>query len=648
MPTELHFLRPLWLLALLPLGAVLIALWRQEAGRSVWRGVVDAHLLPHLLTGEGGSTRRLPLILLGLGWLLGTLALAGPVWERLPQPVFSTTAKRVILLDLSPSMNAADVPPSRLARARFEIQDLLAASREGQVALIAFGPEPFVVSPLTGDAQTIAAQVPRLATDLLPVPGTRRTDRALELAGQLLTQAGGAGGEIVLIADAIGPEAPAIAAARTLAQSGMRVSVLGVGTPQGAPEPRSDGGFVADRNGSVRIARLDRTGLEALAQAGQGIYLEPDPGDGDTSALLARSAGTHETLAQPGLTADRWQEEGPWLLLVLLPLAALAFRRGWLLPVLALAFVLPPTPGFAFGWDDLWQRVDQQAARTLAQGDAAAAAGRFEDPAWRAAARYRAGDYAGALADLEGQTGAESDYNRGNALTRLGRLDQAIAAYERALEQDAGLDDARQNLELARKLKERQKQSENQKDQKHQQDGKDREQGQDSEPKDNGQSTTSGDQGQSGHDRQAGKAGGADSQGNQGDSKPEGQSAEGKAQSQSEAAPGSEQAQSQTAGRTGQSPPPGAGDFGAGAREGEPAAALADADASPKPAEARGKGAGQPPAQSETGGVADLTPEARERQQSMEAQLRRVPDDPSGLLRQRFLLQHLRREGRLP
>ena len=563
MPPELHFLRPYWFIALLPLAGLLFALWRRPDGDSAWRRVVDAHLLPYLLSGTPGRSRRLPLVLLGLGWLVAAIALAGPVWERLPQPVFGTSAKRVILLDLSPSMNAADVAPSRLARARFEVLDLLRATREGQVALIAFGPEPFVVSPLTGDAQTIAAQVPRLSTDLIPVPGPRRTERALEQAGQLLRQAGSNGGEVVLIADGI-DGAPAIAAARALAESGVRVSVLGVGTAQGAPEPGPDGGFSNDRTGTVRIARLDRKGLEDLAAAGNGLYLEPDPGDRDTRALMALSAniGQQETMAQPGLLADQWREEGPWLLLALIPLAALAFRRGWLLPVLVLAIVLPPDPASALSWDDLWARPDQQAARSLAAGDGAAAAARFEDPAWRAAARYRTGDYTGALEDLTGATGPEADYNRGNALIRQGRLDEAIAAYERTLAQVPKHADASENLALARRLKAQQDQSKD-KDQEGQgkgqqgQDkgqkgeGKDRqEKGQDQAQQGQGQSGDKGAGG--GSDKDRASQGSDAGQGTQGD---QGRQAEGdKGDSQgSDANAGKDGAQAaqRHAGRTG-------------------------------------------------------------------------------------------------
>ncbi len=466
MPADLHFLRPPWFLALVPLLALLVVLWRRRARDQAWRGLVDAHLLPHLLVGTDGAPRRLPLALLGLGWLLAVTALAGPVWERLPQPVFAATAERVILLDLSPSMNAADIRPSRLARARFELLDLLRATKEGQVALIAFGPEPFLVSPLTSDAQTIAAQVPRLATDLIPVPGPRRTDRALEMAGELLAQAGAVGGDVILITDAVddGPsgedasESAAVAAARNLAASGVRVSVLGVGTSQGAPVPAAKGGFADDPSGAIRIAKLDREGLEALAAAGQGRYVALDAGDRDTLALADDSVlQAGKVVEQEGLATDQWREEGPWLLLALLPVAALGFRRGWLLPILALVVLLPPEPSWALGWGDLWQRPDQQAAQSFASGDHANAAERFEDPAWRAASRYRASDYKGALDDLAGLAGPESDYNRGNALARLGRLDEAIAAYERTLDQVPEHGDAKANLDLVRQLKERQK-----------------------------------------------------------------------------------------------------------------------------------------------------------------------------------------------
>ena len=685
MPAELHFLRPLWFLALGPLLALLFVLWRRRARDQAWRGLVDAHLLPHLLVGTDGEPRRLPLALLGLGWLLAVTALAGPVWERLPQPVFATTAERVILLDLSPSMNAADVRPSRLARARFELLDLLRATKEGQVALIAFGPEPFLVSPLTGDAQTIAAQVPQLATDLIPVPGPRRTDRALEMAGELLAQAGAVGGEVILISDGIGDGAsgvvagdpPAVAAARSLAESGVRVSVLGVGTPQGAPIPAAKGGFADDPSGAIRMARPDRRGLEAVAAAGQGRYVSLDAGDRDTLALTddgALQAG--KVVEQEGLAADQWREEGPWLLLALLPVAALGFRRGWLLPILALVVLLPPESSWALGWDDLWQRPDQRAARAFASGDAAGAAAGFADPSWRAAARYRAADYAEALDDLAGLSGPEADYNRGNALARLGRLDEAIAAYERTLDQVPDHEDAKANLDLVRQLKDRQEPPPQQsQDPEQSQSGSDGGQGQ-------SQAVDGSEAGDSSREAGEQPQGGQEHQENQGAGESEsgepGAGSEEAGQSQaSPGEPGADQAGSGQSGeaqagqpgeagaaRASEAPQgpgkePDAGDLGQSALGGEQevelppdqgAADRAEADSDGRTDRAQ-SGQGNPTGEGQPGaqgvGAQDLTPEQREQIQAMDAQLRRVPDDPAGLLRQRFLLQHLRREGRL-
>lgn len=648
--SELHLLRPWWLLALVPLGLLLVTLWRRRLGESIWLKLVDPHLLPHLLVGERGTPRRSPLLLLGVGWLLLVLALAGPAWERLQQPVFSTGAQRVILLDLSPSMNAADVAPSRLARARFEILDLLRASTEGQVALIAFGPEPFVVSPLTGDARTIAAQVPQLTTDLIPVPGPRRTELALRSASEMLDRAAGRGGELILVTDQLDDPAASLAMAQGLASLGRRLHVLVVGTEEGAPVPDPKGGFVKDGAGGIRIARRDSQPLRELARAGGGSYLEAEVGDRDTRTLVAGGLELADRVEETTLAADQWREEGPWLLLILLPLAALGFRRGWLLPVAALALVLPPGSSLAVGWPDLWARQDQQAARQLAAGDAQGAAERFRDPAWRAAASYRAGDFEAALAALAGSRGLDADYNRGNALARLGRLEEAAEAYERVLAQDPNQSDARHNLDLVRALLEQQDSSGS---------GPSSPDGSTAEaagqPEKGGEGDADGQNAdeqpqpppRESRESQAGEEGSGRGRGQAGAGSPEsgGEEAE-----QTPAPSGPTEAGTPpgdlAAGESGAGAPPGASDLGPEPLESGPDPAWPET-ADTAGTESSGR---RPEATSDPEGRAadGLTPREREQQAALEAQLRRVPDDPAGLLRQRFLLQHLRREGRLP
>lgn len=572
------FLRPLWFLALIPLAWLLWRLWRRRTDADTWSALVDPHLLPHLLVGGAERARRWPLVLLGVGWLILVVALAGPVWRQLPQPVFSLDVRSVILLDLSPSLNVADVSPSRLTRARFETLDLLKAMREGQVGLIAFGPEPFLVSPLSADANTIAAQVPMLSTDLIPVPGDRRTDRALEMAAGMLERAGGGAGYVILITDGVGEPAGSLESVRRLAAGGHRLSVLAVGTLEGAPVPRPGGGFEQDSAGALRIARLERDRLRELARAGNGRYLEASVGESDTQALIAAAPRPETTIEESSLTADRWREEGPWLILLLLPLAALAFRRGWLIPVLAAVLLLPPDRALAFDWADLWWTADQQGARELAAGRPGTAAEHFSDPAWRAAARYRTGEFDQALEALEGLTGATPEYNRGNALARLGRLEEAAAAYERVLEQDPDHVDARHNLELVRRLLDRLPQSE---------------QTQNDPPQDD----------QSGDGQDSSPTSGA-----------------------SESEP-SESVNSES--ETSNSDTAESGEATTASTEPE-------ADKSRNGSNAT------------LGAIDERSPEEREREQALEARLRQVPDDPAGLLRQRFLLQHLRREGQLP
>jgi Ca-activated chloride channel family protein len=738
MSFDLNFLRPLWFLALLPLPWLLWRLARANPGAEAWRGLVDAHLLAHLLVEEGARVRRLPRVLLTLGWLLGVTALAGPVWERLPEPLYQAQAQRVILLDLSPDMDAQDLTPSRLARARFEILDLLAAAAEGETALLAYGAEPFVVSPLTQDAATIAAQVPDLETALLPVRGPKRTDLALEAAGEMLKRSGSPEGDIILVtADPERPEAVRSEVAR-LRDQGYRTSVLGLGTEKGAPVPRAEGGFQADAQGGIRLSRLQPDLLADIAAAGGGRYVPLAADESDTRALLPEArldvAGRELAAeARKDIQADQWREEGPWLLLALLPLAALAFRRGWLSPLVLVIFFLPPPPAEALGWQDLWWRADQQGAQALAAGDPHQAAERFQRPDWRAAAQYETGEYDQTLETLKYQTGAEAAYNRGNALARAGKLEEAIAEYDRALAEAPDHADAQYNRELLRRLRDQQQpppssESES-KEGDQSQDGKaggnsQNQEGQQGQQGQKGQQDQQGDSGgqdsqdQPGQPGQQGDSGGRDSQDQQGKPNPQDQqSQQGQPEGQAGGADSGGQGQDAQGGKPQAQNPAGAkGQAAAGQRqEGEPtepgdpqeseagqeapqagqsaqpkstdgdksgknAAAASPEEASPEPRgqdDAQASAApsnkegplGQQPDQARPGaeprkqdllgGQEPGTPPggkpnpqvqapASEDEQAMEQQLRRVPDDPGGLLRQRFMLQHLRRQGQLP
>lgn len=436
---SLHFLRPLWLFGLLPVALLVAAALHRSARSSAWRGLVDEHLLRHLLVeGEAGA-RRWPLWALTTAWVSTCIALAGPAWERLPQPLFQALDPIVVALDLSRTMEKDDLSPSRRMRARYELQDLLDRESGGQIGLVLFSDEPFVAVPLTDDARVVAELLPSLTESLMPADGDR-ADRAIAEASSLLDQAGAPNGRILLMTDGVGAHAQAAAAAASrAASSGHSVSVLGLAAGPGLA--------------------AERDALVAIATSGNGTYADVRADDSDLDRVLARDLLEPAVLGERSAAlGDEWRDLGAWLLLVPLLLAPLAFRRGWLVAAAVWLALAPAGEANASLWADLWQRRDQQATAALDAGRAEEAAELFEDPAWRAAAQYRAERYQDAAQSYERLGGVEGSYNRGNALARSGDLKGALAAYDQALQAAPTHEDARFNRDLVERLLRQQEQ----------------------------------------------------------------------------------------------------------------------------------------------------------------------------------------------
>ena len=451
-----HFIRPFWLLALLPTLWLLWQLARATAGSGAWSRVVDAHLLQHLVHSTGQRASVAMYGVLGAAWVIAVLALAGPTWSKLPQAVYRAQNARVVVLSLAPTMDARDVAPSRLARARLKVLDVLARQGEGQVALIAYAGEPYVVAPLTDDAKTIAALVPVLTTDLMPVAGDQLST-ALHKARELLAQAGAPHGEVIVIADSASDAAASSAAAEVRA-AGHRVSVLAVGTSDGVPVTAPGRGYLKDASGAIIIAKLELQPLQQLAQIGGGRFAQLSATDADLEQLLGSSPTTRNTERARRIdgSSERWRDEGPWLVLLLLPLLALLFRRGWWVAGLAALLLVPPDAAHAFEWSDLWLRRDQQAQRALQQQDYPRAAQLFDDPQHKGTALYRAQRYDDAAQAFAQGRSPDAHYNHGNALAKAGQLEQALAAYEETLRLFPNHPDARVNKELVEKILKRQ------------------------------------------------------------------------------------------------------------------------------------------------------------------------------------------------
>lgn len=471
-PAEFHFLRPLWLLALVPASLLVLLALRRKSSGNAWRAVVDEHLLRHLVVQDARGLSRWPIWALGLAWLASTIALAGPSWEKTTIPGERGGDATVIALDMSISMDAADTAPSRLARARFEIADILKRTRDGQTGLVLYAEEPFIAAPLTDDVRVIEELVPLLKTDLMPGVGSR-ADRAIDKSVDLLERTQQAAGRILLLSDGSDLSSEAIAAASRARSAGHEVSVLGLGTEEGATVQDTRGREVRLANGQPFVARRDTAGLEAIAAAGGGQYATVTADGRDLDSVMRKSVFSGSNATSLG-ELEIWKDAGIWFVFVPLALAPLAFRRGWLMALLLAFAVSAPAPARAGIWDDIWSTRDQQAAAAFAEGRPADAATLFEDGEWQAASLYESGDYETAENRYAALSGTENRYNHGNALARTGDLEAAIEAYEEVIASVPDHEDAIFNRDLLKQLQQQEQENQQQSDQ--QQEGESQEQ----------------------------------------------------------------------------------------------------------------------------------------------------------------------------
>lgn len=571
----LHWLRPLWLWALLLLP--LWAWWATHRARraGVWHGVVDAHLLPHLLAKGTPPSRRRGRWLAAVAYVLAVLSLAGPSWRQAAQPLWREQAPLVVALDLSTAAHQRDLPPSRLARARSKLATLLQQRSGGQVALVAYAGDAFTVAPLTDDAANVAVFLDALAPEVMPVGG-QRIDRAIVWSARLLRQAGFTQGDILVMGDHA--TAADITAASAVASDGVRVSVLGLGAPVGRG---ASGG-------------LDEVSLQRLADAGRGGYQPITLDDADLRALDVLSPRAGAGSGGTENSGRHWLDQGYWLLPLLLLLVLPAFRRGATVALLAVCVGWPLGAARAADW---WRRPDQAEHAALEA----------------ATQQYRRGDFEAAAQGFARLDSADAHYNRGNALAKAGRYADAIRAYDQALRRAPGMADARANRSAVLAAMQRK-----------------------SPPG-----------GNAGRRPNAGTPPGtasAAAAGQEGDD-PAGGGRPGAGGTRGASAP------SPPASEPGRAAPSdGVGDGTARGARGKPADSAAQATADDaqraRMQQALGRGGAQGADRQEpsaAGTRPSETPAQRERRMANEAWLRRVPDDPGGLLREKFRLEYQRR-----
>ncbi|UVC11037.1 VWA domain-containing protein [Rhizobium sp. TH2] len=455
---DFHFLRPWWLLGLIFVAALIIIGSRHNDIRSRWRDMIAPHLLDHLVIGGTQDSHFRPYHLAALLIAIGSIAVAGPTWQRERPPFVADNATLVVAVDLSPTMDAVDVTPSRLERIKLKIHDVVEQRKGARTALIAYSGSAHMVLPLTDDAGLIDTYVDALETRIMPNEG-RSMAQALTLAGKILAD-GGEPGTILVFTDTV--DDSAFAALKTSGRNG--VIVLGVGTPEGGPVKTPDGGFQSDSSGARLFPKLDVASFNRLKRESSADVATISSDDRDIGWIGERIQTHFQQQIAEG--DSRWKDMGWWLMLLLIPLAALFFRKGWVIRwagmILAAHLAMSVDNARAADWNvvDAFLTPDQQGRRAFDSGDFAGAAALFHDQMWRGTSFYRAGKYAESIDAFAQVQSADSDFNQGNALLFLKKYDEAIASYSRALSKRKEWHEAKANLAIAQELARKEKENE--------------------------------------------------------------------------------------------------------------------------------------------------------------------------------------------
>jgi len=577
---EFHFLRAGWIL-LIPISILLIFFFkRRMLTIGNWEKLIDKRLLPYVMSRRQLSDNQYKWWLISLISVLSIIALAGPTWERIEQPSFRTDQSLVIALDLSRSMNAQDITPNRLTRAKLKILDILERRQGAQVALIVYSANAFTVTPLTSDTDTIIALINSIDTSIMPSRGSYPA-LAIDKGLQLLNQASVSNGEIILVTDG-GITSDSFSSAQKLRDEGYRLSALGIGSMNGAPIPKETGGFITDNTGQITISRLEVDDLRDLVEIGGGSYTSITSNDQDIDTLLSEVYSAVRE-SDDSVTTDQWKEFGPWLLLIVVPFGSLLFRKGWVF-VFLLTIMPIDNSVYALDWNDLWKTRDQQAKEAMESGDYDKAIELFEDSEWLSAAHYKAGNYRQSANGYNNNSNIDHLYNHANSLAKIGQFEEAIENYEKVIAEEPNAEDALYNLNLLKDLL-----SENQ------------------------SSEENNDDGQSSEEASTGE------------------------QSQQQNGDESEQSDNEGNSKTGDS------DDESDANPNQKLSNEEDIEAIEKELErAAEENSNQEPQQEDNNESGLEGRMAQEQQQAMEQWLRRIPDDPGGLLRRKFRYQYQR------
>ncbi|OED55760.1 transporter [Aliivibrio fischeri] len=440
------FLYPMWFLALMPLVALIVIQRKnQHLG-----GLIAPHIAKQLGMVQKKNDHG---FLYGLSviWFCVTTALAGPSFGYKETPSFQLSGARILVMDMSRSLYATDLKPNRLTQAKYKAKDLLPYWKEGMTGLVAYANSSYLVSPLTGDSKTLDNLITNLSPEIMPYKGKgSNLSAAINQSIEMMKKSGHQQGDIVVLTD--GVSSSQLEKVTALVDgTKWRISLLGVGTTNGAPIELPNGQLLTDNTGKTVVAKLDPQPLQQIATETNGVaqLIQSDNSDIDAIVRLTKTPLEQVTKNSDTQVNSR-ANHGYWLLFPIVLLSLFAFRKGMILALLLV--LLPVDKSMA----NTLLSNDYNAHQQYEQKEYQAASEQFQSKQWKGAAQYKAGDYKGAIESLTGLSDVQSQYNLANALAQNGQLEDAKAQYESLLQAHPDMKDAEDNLNLVKKALEKQ------------------------------------------------------------------------------------------------------------------------------------------------------------------------------------------------
>ena len=624
---DFEFIRPavLWLLIPVCLVFMVAIIKNKKTSQSE---LIAPHLAKFVINTNSQEQSQ-PMWLIALFAVLAIVFSAGPSFEEKQVPVFQSKNARVIVMDMSLSMYSTDIAPSRIVQARFKALDMIELFKEGDTALVAYAGTAYTISPLTNDAATLENLIPSLSPDIMPDKGSNVL-AGLDVAKELLTQAGYLEGDIILITDGV-EQSEQQDISQFTAANNYRLNIYGVGTEQGAPIKLPEGGFLKDSYGQIVIPTINTSMLNSLAKNSGGKFATYQPSAGDIQ-IFAPSANS-EMLKNEKQSQALWRiDAGIYGLFILLPMMMWIFRRGAFAAAFLVICFLPQQNAYAVEVPRVFKNQDQRALDAYQKGeyDQVATA---KSSQLKGAALYQQGNFDAALAQFSQDKTATGLYNYGNALAKAGKLEEATQAYKKALEINPNFTQAKDNKALVEQLKDQQQEDQDSDQEQQSQDG---EQGQDQPNKENKDKSQQGDkssedqQSQQGDESKQSDEQQADDK-QKGD-KPSEQKTNEKNDPKMEAQPDDTDKSSEEQQQNAQNE-----SKDDAAKDGDKQAQPQMTSEQQQQAEEAAK---QQAMQAQT---AELTNEEKEKAQQLNQLLRKVPDDPAILLRNKMQLEAQKR-----